>query len=113
MDLKTFVNKYKSFLYDCEQNNWKVEILIEEFGNHLAAIKNQEGIEVQFFIEVDFQNYEKVSEKTHQSKLNYGVIRKEGIADIFAKKVMETFYQQLASPSSKQKSKILYYVPKK
>ena len=91
MDIKTFMNLYKEFLLQCEQKGWLVEVLVKKFGNHLAAITSQEGIEVQFFFELDLENVEKLTEKTNQSILKYGVIRQKGKGDIFGKEVLEHF----------------------
>jgi hypothetical protein len=111
MDFDTFIKLYKEFLQESEQKGWVIEILIEEFGNYLAAIKNMEGIEVQFFIELDLENSEKVNSKTHQSNLNYGVIRQKGKGDSFAKEVLDAFHQYWAKHSHKKKTSFILYKP--
>ncbi|KAA9026973.1 hypothetical protein [Niallia endozanthoxylica] len=108
MNIKTFVRLYQDFLQESEQKGWKVEVLIEEFGNYLASIKNNEGIEVQFFIELDLENSEKLNDTTKQGNLNYGVIRQKGEGDLFAKEVLEAFHQYWAKHSLKQKNFIIY-----
>jgi hypothetical protein len=113
MDIKTFMNLYKEFLLQCEQKGWLVEVLVKRFGNHLAAITSQEGIEVQFFFELDLENVEKLTEKTNQSILKYGVIRQKGKGDIFGKEVLEHFHSHLAKHSPKKRnSKLIFYNPK-
>lgn len=113
MHLKTFMNLYKEFLHECEKNGWLVEVLIKKFGNHLAAITSEEGIEVQFFIELDLENYEKLSDQTNQSILKYGVIRQKGEGDIFGKEVLEQFHSYLAKQSAKKRNeKLFFYIPK-
>lgn len=108
MDLKTFVNLYLEFLQECEQKGWRIEVLIEEFGNYLSSIQNIEGIEVQFFLELDVENSEKLSDTTNQGKLNYGVIRKKGEGDLFAKEVLDAFHQYWSKHSPKRKSFFIY-----
>lgn len=93
MDLNLFIQIYRAFLMESEQQGWMVEVLVEEFGNYLASIKNEEGTEVQFYIELDLEHCEKVSGKTQQSKLDYGVIRQQGTGDLFAKEVLDAFHQ--------------------
>ncbi|OIK13654.1 hypothetical protein BIV60_13715 [Bacillus sp. MUM 116] len=93
MDLNTFIKIYQAFLLECEQKGWQIEVLVEEFGNHLASIKNNEGTEVQFFIELDVENSEKLNDKKNQGKLDYGVLRKQGAEDIFAQEVLDAFHQ--------------------
>jgi hypothetical protein len=93
MDLNTFIRLYQAFLKECEQKGWMIEILIEEFGNYLAAITNLDGIEVQFYIELDLENCVQLNGATNQSKLDYGVIRDEGKGDLFAKEVLDEFHQ--------------------
>ncbi|MGM0875888.1 MAG: hypothetical protein ACQEWV_14115 [Bacillota bacterium] len=111
MDLNTFIRLYQEFLNESEQKGWTIEVLIEEFGNYLASIKNIEGIEVQFFIELDLENYVQLSDTTNQSRLNYGVIRQEGEGDVFAKEVLEAFHQYWAKHSSKRNSIFILYKP--
>lgn len=111
MDLNTFIRLYQEFLNESEQKGWMIEVLIEEFGNYLASIKNIEGIEVQFFIELDLENYVQLSDTTNQSRLNYGVIRQEGEGDLFAKEVLEAFHQYWAKHSPKQNSIFILYKP--
>jgi|SRR4051812_15350227 hypothetical protein len=113
MDLNTFIKLYKEFLNESEQKGWIIEVLIEEFGNYLVSLTNIEGIEVQFFIELDLENYEQLSETTNQSMLNYGVIRKKGEGDLFAKEVLEAFHKYWAQHSTKRKSSFFVYKPKK
>jgi hypothetical protein len=113
MDLNTFVRLYQEFLVESEQKGWMIEVLIEEFGNYLASIKNIEGIEVQFFIELDVDNSVQLSGTKNQSRLDYGVIRQDGEGDLFAKEVLEAFHQYWAKHSSKRSSSfILYKYPK-
>ena len=109
MDLNTFIRLYQEFLNESEQKGWIVEVLIEEFGNYLAAIKNAEGIEVQFYIELDLENCIHLSGTTNQSKLDYGVIRQEGEGDLFAKEVLEAFHQYWEKHSTKRKSTFILY----
>ena len=109
MELNTFIHLYHEFLKECKQKGWMVEVLIEEFGNYLAAIKNSEGIEVQFFIELDLENYVKFSDQKKQSGLNYGVLRQEGVGDLFAKEVLEEFHQYWVKYSQLQKSVLIFY----
>jgi hypothetical protein len=111
MDLNTFIRLYQEFLNESEQKGWMIEVLIEEFGNYLASIKNIEGIEVQFFIELDLENYVQLSDTTNQSRLNYGVIRQEGEGDLFAKEVLEAFHQYWAIHSPKRNSIFILYKP--
>ena len=111
MDLTTFIGLYKDFLQECEKNGWIVEIEVKKFGYNLASITNPDGIKVQFFFEVDLENFEKLTETTNQSILKYGVIRKQGIADLFAKDVLEEFHQHLAKHSPKKNSKLIFYMP--
>ena len=111
MDLKTFIRLYQEFLNEGKQKGWIVEVLIEEFGNYLAAIKNIEGIEVQFFMELDLENYVRLSDTTNQSRLNYGVIRQEGEGDVFAKEVLEAFHQYWAKRATKRNSSFILYKP--
>lgn len=111
MDLNTFIRLYQEFLNESEQKGWAIETLIEEFGNYLTSIKNMEGIEVQFFIELDLENYVQLSDKTNQSRLNYGVIRKKGEGDLFAKEVLEAFHQYWAKHSTKRNSSLILYKP--
>ncbi|WP_445492690.1 hypothetical protein [Niallia sp. 03133] len=111
MDLNTFIRIFQGFLNESKQKGWMVEILIEEFGNYLASIKNREGMEVQFFMELDLENAVQLSGPTHQSKLNYGVIRREGEGELFAKEVLGAFHQFWAKHSSKRKSFIFLYKP--
>ncbi|WP_338448155.1 hypothetical protein R4Z09_18155 [Niallia oryzisoli] len=108
MNLKAFIKLYQDFLQESEQKGWKIEVLIEEFGNYLASIKNIEGIEVQFFIELDLENSEKLSDTTKQSNLNYGVIRKKGEGDAFAKEVLDAFHEYWSKHSVKRKTFIIY-----
>ena len=77
MELNTFVRLYQEFLHECTEKGWMIEILIEEFGNYLAAIKNSDRIEVQFFMKLDLENCVQLSDIKNQSKLQYGVIRPE------------------------------------
>jgi hypothetical protein len=111
MDLKTFIRLYQGFLNEGKQKGWIVEVLIEEFGNYLAAIKNIEGIEVQFFMELDLENYVRLSDTTNQSRLNYGVIRQEGEGDLFAKEVLEAFHHYWAKRATKRNSSFILYKP--
>ena len=113
MDLNTFIRLYQEFLNESEQKGWTVEILIEEFGNYLTAIKNIEGIEVQFFIELDLENYVQLNDTTNQSMLNYGVIRQVGEGDLFAKEVLEAFHQYWEKHSPKRRSTFIIYKPHK
>ena len=108
MELNTFIRLYKEFLNESEQKGWMIEVLIEEFENHLASIKNVEGIEVQFFLELDLENYVQLSDTKNQSKLKYGVIRQKGKGDSFAKEVLEAFHQYWAKHSTKRRTFILY-----
>lgn len=91
MDLNTFIRLYQEFLKECASKGWIIEVLIEEFGNHLAAIKNSAGIEVQFYIELNLDNSVQLNNKTNQSNLDYGVIRDSGKGDVFAKKYWMSF----------------------
>lgn len=109
MDLKTFIRLYKEFLIEGEQKGWIIEVLIEEFGNYLAAIKNIDGIEVQFFIELDLENCVSLSGKTNQSMLNYGVLRQQGKGDLFAKEVLESFHAYWAKHTPRRKSSFILY----
>jgi len=109
MELNRFIKLYQDFLNESEQKGWIIEILIEEFGNYLASIKNIEGIEVQFFIELDLENCEQQGEKSKQSRLDYGVIRKVGKGDLFAKEVIEAFHQYWAKHSTKRKTSFILY----
>ncbi|PLS01830.1 hypothetical protein [Neobacillus cucumis] len=109
MDLNTFIRLYQEFLIDCEQKGWMVEVLIEEFGNYLAAITNYEGIEVQFYIELDIENCVNVTETTKQSRLDYGVIRDQGGADLFAKEVLDEFHQYWRNHLPKRYSSFILY----
>jgi hypothetical protein len=93
MDLNTFIKIYQAFLIESEQQGWVIEVLIEEFGNYLTSIKNKEGTEVQFYIELDLENCEKLNDTKNQGKLDYGVIRKQGAGDVFAKEVLDAFHQ--------------------
>ena len=108
MDLNTFIRLYQEFLNESKQKGWMIEVLIEEFGNYQTSIKNNEGIEVQFFIRLDLENTVQLSDTTHQSRLKYGVIRQIGEADLFAKEVMGAFRQCWANHSTKRKSIFLY-----
>jgi len=108
LNLKTFVQLYQDFLQESKKKGWRIEVLIEEYGNYLSSIKNHEGIEVQFFLELDLENSEKLNETTHQSNLNYGVIRKKGEGDLFAKEVLEAFHQYWSKHSLKRKTFIIY-----
>lgn len=108
MDLNTFVRLYQEFLNESEQKGWIIKTLTEEFGNYRSSIKNLEGIEVQFFLKLDLENYVKLSDKKNQSKLNYGVIRKQGKGDLFAKEVLEAFHKFWAKQSRKRRHFILY-----
>ncbi|WML53158.1 hypothetical protein RCG17_28165 [Neobacillus sp. PS3-12] len=109
MDLNTFIRLYQEFLYECMQKGWSTEVLIEEFGNYLTAIKSMEGIEVQFFIELDRENCEKINDKTHQGNLKYGVLREKGKGDLFAKEVLDAFHQYWAKHSHKKKTSFILY----
>ena len=109
MNLNTFIQLYKDFLHEGERKGWTVEVLIEEFGNHLTSIKNIDGIEVQFFIELDLENCVQISDKTNQSSLNYGVIRQEGIGDLFAKEVLEEFHHYCSKNSPNRISTFFIY----
>ena len=109
MDLNTFIKLYQAFLKDCEQKGWMVEVLIEEFGNYLAAITNFEGNEVQFYIELDLENCEQLSNTTNQSWLDYGVIRDQGEADLFAKEVLDQFHQYWVNHLPKRYSSFILY----
>ena len=95
MNLKTFIQLYKEFLLECKQKGWSVEVLIEDTGDYLALLKNDKGIEVEFYIEVDFENHVKVDDTTNQTKLEYGIIRKERDGNVFAKQVLEAFHRLL------------------
>lgn len=108
MELNTFVRLYKEFLYESEQKGWMIEVLIEEFGNYLAAIKRVDGIEVQFFLKLDLENSVQISDTKNQGKLKYGVIRQKGKGDSFAKEVLEAFHQYWAKHSMIRKTFILY-----
>ena len=108
MELNTFVRLYQEFLHECAEKGWMIEILIEEFGNYLAAIKNSDGIEVQFFMKLDLENCVQLSDIKNQSKLQYGVIRPKGIGDSFGKEVLEAFHLHWAKHSSRRKTFILY-----
>lgn len=109
MDFNTFIRLYKEFLQECGQKGWSTEVLIEEFGNYLVAITSMEGMEVQFYIELDLDNSKKINDKTHQSNLNYGVIRKKGAGDIFAKEVLDSFHQCWAKQSHKKRASFILY----
>jgi hypothetical protein len=111
MDLNTFIKLYQEFLNEGKQKGWVIEILTEEFGSYLASIKNMEGIEVQFFIELDLENCVPLSDTTNQSRLKYGVIRKKGEGDIFGKEVLESFHQYWTKHSSKRNSIFILYKP--
>lgn len=102
MDLNTFITIYQEFLNEGRAKGWMVEILIEEFGNHLASITNQDGIEVEFFIELDLENDVCLSEKTRQTTMDYGVLRKKGEGDFFAKEVLDSFHHYWAKKLSKR-----------
>ncbi|MGG1398769.1 hypothetical protein ABE288_13300 [Bacillus salipaludis] len=112
MDLNSFIRLYQEFLKESEQKGWVSKVLIEEFGNHLASIKNSEGIEVEFFIELDSGNYKQLTGKTHQGQLNYGVIRQEEKGDAFAKEVLDAFHEYWSKHSSKRKTLLFLYNPK-
>ena len=109
MDLNTFTKLYKDFLRESENKGWITEVLIEDFGNYLASVKNIEGLEVQFFIELDLENYVQLNDTTYQSKLNYGVLRKKGEGEMFAKEVLEAFHQYWTEHSSKRKATFILY----
>lgn len=111
MELQAFVKLYKEFLQECKENGLYIEILIEEFGNYLALLKNKNGKEVQFFIEVDLENLVKLNEKKRQSLLDYGVIRTKGEGDQFANEILHAFhsYVNRQYPSRKY----IYYNPEK
>ena len=109
MDLNTFIRLYQAFLKECEQKGWIIEILIEEFGNYLAAITNIDGIEVQFYIELDTENCVQLNDTTNQSNLDYGVIRDEGAGDLFAKEVLEEFHQYWVKHIPKRYSSFIIY----
>jgi hypothetical protein len=111
MELNTFIQLYKEFLYESEQKGWNIEVLIEEFGNYLTAIKNDEGLEVQFFMELDLENLEQLTDKTNQSTLNYGVIRRKGAEDSFAKEVLDAFHQYWAKHSGRRNATFFLYKP--
>ncbi|WP_071394330.1 hypothetical protein [Bacillus tuaregi] len=111
MNLKTFLQLYEDFLLDGEKKGWTIEILIKEFGNYLASIKNQAGVEVQFFIELDLENSETVTQTMKQSNLNYGVIRQKGEGDAFAYEVLDSFHQYWAKHSLKRKTYFIYNKP--
>ena len=113
MNLNTFIDLYKEFLKECKQKGWSVEILIEDSGDYLTLLKNSEGIEVEFYIEIDFENYVQVNDKTNQTRLQYGVIRKEGEGNLFAKQVLDLFHKYLAKRSPKRRSYLIRYLPKK
>lgn len=110
MDLNTFIRLYREFLKESQQKGWLIEVLIEEFGNYLVSIKNMEGIEVQFFIELDLENYVSLSDTTNQSRLDYGVIRQKGKGDLFAQEVLEAFHAYWAK-QPKRKSTFIIYKP--
>jgi hypothetical protein len=109
MDLNTFIRLYQEFLKECTRKGWNIEVLIEEFGNYLAAIKNPAGIEVQFYIELDLDNSVQLNDKTNQSKLDYGVIRDSGKGDVFAKEVLDEFHQYWKSHLPKRYSSFIIY----
>jgi hypothetical protein len=109
MNLNTFIRLYQEFLHESEQRGWIIEVIMEEFGNYLSSIKNVEGIEVQFFIELDLENYVQLSDTTNQSRLKYGVIRQKGKGDLFAKEVLEAFYQYWAKHSPRRNSTFILY----
>jgi hypothetical protein len=111
MDINTFIQLYKGFLSESEKKGWIIEILVEEFGDYLASIKNTDNIEVKFFVKLDIENNVQLSKKTMQSKLNYGVIRQKEKGDIFAKEVLEAFHQYWAKRSSKRNSIHFFYKP--
>lgn len=111
MNLSTFIKLYEEFLNESEQKGWIIEVLIEEFGNHLTAITNSEGIEVQFFIELDLENDVQLHDATNQRKLNYGVIRQKGEGDLFAKEVFDAFLHYLEKHSLKRSSTFMIYKP--
>jgi hypothetical protein len=113
MELNTFIRLYKEFLQESKQKGWNIEVLIEEFGNYLTAIKSMDGIEVQFFIELDTDHCEKMNVKTHQGNLKYGVIRQKGKGDLFAKEVLDAFHQYWTKHSHKKKTSFILYKPKK
>ncbi|MEH7095535.1 hypothetical protein [Neobacillus vireti] len=109
MDLNTFIRLYQAFLKECGQKGWMIEILIEEFGNYLAAITNMDGIEVQFYIELDLENSVQLNGAVNQSRLDYGVIRDVGEADLFAKEVLEEFHQYWVNHIPKRYSSFILY----
>ena len=113
MHFITFIALYKEFLKECKKRGWSVEILIEDTGNYLTLIKNIEGIEVEFYIEVDFENYVQLNDKTNQTRLQYGVVRKDQEGNAFAKQVLGLFHQYLARHSSKKRSYMIRYLPKR
>lgn len=109
MDLNTFIRLYQEFLKECASKGWIIEVLIEEFGNHLAAIKNSAGIEVQFYIELNLDNSVQLNNKTNQSNLDYGVIRDSGKGDVFAKEVLDEFHQYWKSHLPNRYSSFIIY----
>ena len=113
MNLNTFIQLYKEFLIECKQKEWSVEVLIEDTGDYLTLLKNEKGIEVEFYIEVDFENHVKLNDTTNETKLEYGVIRKEGEGNVFAKQVLEVFHRHLTKHSQKRRSYFIHYLPKK
>ncbi|MDR6998975.1 hypothetical protein [Neobacillus niacini] len=108
MDLNSFIKIYQEFLKESEQKGWVTKVLIEEFGNHLAFIKNREGIEVEFFIELDSENGVQVRDQLHPSRLNYGVIRQDGKGNSFAKEVLDAFNEYWAKHSRNRNTIHLY-----
>jgi len=109
MDLNTFTKLYKDFLTESANKGWTTEVLIEDFGNYLASVKNADGLEVQFFIELDVENSVQLTDTTYQSKLNYGVLRRKGEGEQFAKDVLEAFHQYWKQRSSKRKATFILY----
>lgn len=111
VDLNAFIELHKQFLKECEQKGWNVEVLIEEFGNHLTLLTNTEEIEVQFFIEVDLDKTKTLNNKKQQSMLDYGVIREEGKDEGFAKEVLDAFHSYMTEQLPSRK--YIYFTPKK
>ncbi|MBM7660364.1 hypothetical protein JOC85_001131 [Bacillus mesophilus] len=102
MNSKQFVEIYEAFLSECHDKGWTIDIIEPSLRNHIASITNQEGMEVQFTIEVDFDNYQELYGSTKQSMMNYGILKPEGDDDSFAKEVKYAFEAFMERHASKQ-----------